>query len=105
METFRQGNIGFEAWVQTYNLDNQNPEDKERFLSNLAALQRNSALTFLLNRLEATALLRMEMAASDDMVLEEHRTLRAIKSLRQSILAFTDDRKVTEMKNATKAAK
>lgn len=105
MEIFRQGNLGFEAWVQTYNLDNQPAEDKERFLSNLAALQRNSALTFLLNRLEATSLLRIEMATSDDVVLEEHRTLKAIKALRQSILAFTDDRKMAEIKNATQSVK
>ena len=104
-DIFRQGNLSFEEWVRSYDLSFQDPEDKQRFQSNLVALQRNSALTFLLNKLEATALARMELATGDAAVLEEHRRLRAVRDLRQAILAFVDDRRVEEQKTVAKPKK
>ena len=104
-DLFRQGNVSFEDWVETYSLTNQDPEDKQRFESALVALQRNSALTFLLNKLEATAHARIAMATEETRILDEHRKLQAIRALRLAIMAFVDDRRVEEQKTATKAKK
>ena len=104
-DIFRQGNLSFEEWVRSYDLSFQDPEDKQRFQSNLAALQRNSALTFLLNKLESRALERIGQATSDAAVLEQHRDLQAIRGLRQTILAFVDDRRLDEQKTAAKPKK
>jgi len=104
-DIFRQGILGFEEWVRSYDLSLQDPEDKQRFQSNLAALQRNSALTFLLNKLESRALERIGQATSDAAVLEQHRDLQAIRGLRQTIQAFVDDRRVEEQKTVAKSKK
>ena len=104
-DLFRQGNLSFEEWVRSYDLSFQDPEDKQRFQSNLTALKRNSALTYLLNRLEVTALIRVRAAGTDEMILEEHRTLQAIRALRQAIMAFVDDRRVEEQKSVAKPKK
>ena len=104
-DIFRQGNLSFEDWVRSYSLEVQDPEDKQRFQSNLTALQRNSALAFLLNKLEATALARIELATEDSAVLDEHRKLQAIRALRQAIMAFVDDKRVEEQKSVAKPKK
>jgi hypothetical protein len=101
MDVFRVGGLDFRAWVETFNLENMPSEERERFLSNLSALSRNSALTFLLNRLEAEALNRMAMARGGDMtaLAQAHADVQAVHRLHSLINAATQDQRLSTLKS------
>jgi hypothetical protein len=97
MDVFRSGGLNFHAWVETFNLENMPAEERERFLSNLSALSRNSALTFLLNRLEAEALNRMSMVRPGDgpTLAQAQADVLAVRRLQALITAATQDQRLS----------
>ena len=102
MDMFRVGGLDFRSWVGTFNLENLPGPDRERFLASLGALESNSALTFLLNRLEAEALNFMALAPRGDLenLSQAQADLAAVRRLQALIKAAGQDRRldVTKVK-------
>lgn len=103
MDAFHSGGRSFVEWASSYNLESLPSEEKERFLNGLVSLQRNSALQFLLNRLEASALVALGNAlpGDDKRVLEGHLDLMAVRRFRALITAAVQDQRLTALKPKT----
>lgn len=93
MDIFRQGGLSFEQWLESNDETKLPSEERDRLYSNLEALGRNSALRFMLNRLETEALSKISKADPGTQAAEDaHRDWRAAMRLRRVLEAAVAER-------------
>mgnify|MGYP001824577909 FL=1 len=99
MDLFRTGGMSFEDWTRVNDLNHIPPEEKDRFLAALAALERNVALTYILNKMETEAMRRLHTLPPGQEGLDDaHRDMHALKRFRMGLQAAVQDDRVARQK-------
>lgn len=103
-DLFRTGGMSFETWTEVNDLNNAPPEEAERFRTALAALQRNAALTYVLNAMEAEAMSQVYvLPAGSDQLDTAHRDLHAVKRFRAALEAVVQDQQLMLRKTVARS--